>query len=142
MAAPTARSPLVEEGALAPVTKPGEWNSFRNEFPSISARNLALARWSSIGVPSPASTRAAASTVSASQGRPSSAASVASARMGVAATPPSPIRALRTWPSATSTANATATLLMSSNGRLAILWNAAVVAAGSGTTISVISSPA
>ena len=46
------------------------WNSFRNEFPSISARNLALARWSSIGVPSPASTCAAASTVSASQAVP------------------------------------------------------------------------
>ena len=54
------------------------------------------------------------------------------ARIGVAATPPSPMRALVTVPSATSSANATATLLMSSNGRLAILWNAVVVAAGRG----------
>ena len=66
---------------------------------------------------------------------------MASARIGVAATPPSPIRALRTSPSATSSAKATATLEMSSNGRLAILWNAVKPAAGSGTTTSVISSP-
>ena len=66
---------------------------------------------------------------------------MARARIGVAATPPSPIRARVTAPSAMSRAKATATLLMSSNGRLAILWNAVVVAAGSGTTTSVISSP-
>ena len=72
---------------------------------------------------------------------PSSACSVAMARIGVAATPPRPIRARVTAPSAMSRAKATATLLMSSNGRLAILWNAVVVAAGAGTTTSVISSP-
>ena len=78
--------------------------------------------------------------MSSSQDLPSSAASVASARIGVAATPPRPMRALRDRPSATSIAKATATLLMSSKGRLAILWNAIVVLAGRGTTTSVISS--
>ena len=107
----------------------------------MADRKRALARWSEIGVPSPARTRAAASTVSSFQGCPSSACSVAMARIGVAATPPRPMRARVTVPSAMSRANATATLLMSSNGRLAILWNAVVVAAGRGTTTSVISSP-
>ena len=116
--------------------------SFRSALPSMTDRNSALARWSEIGVPSPASTRAADSMVSSSQGLPSRACSVAVARIGVAATPPRPMRALVTAPSSMSSANATATLLMSSNGRLAILWNAVVVAAGRGTTTSVISSPA
>ena len=49
---------------------------------------------------------------------------MAVARSGVAATPPSPIAARATTPSATSSAKATATLEMSSNRRLAILWNA------------------
>ena len=65
---------------------------------------------------------------------------MASARIGVAATPPRPMRAWVTVPSAMSSAKATATLLMSSNGRLAILWNA-VRGAAEGTTTSVISSP-
>ena len=115
--------------------------SFRSELPSIAARNP---RW-------PAGRRSAClrRPGRARRPRPSrrpravprAPASVASARIGVAATPPSPMRALVTVPSAMSSANATATLLMSSNGRLAILWNAVVVAAGRGTTTSVISSP-
>ena len=104
-------------------------------------RNSALARWSEIGVPARPSTSAAASTVSWVHGRPSRAASASSARIGVAATPPSPIRAFATMPSRTSIANPTATDEMSSKARFAILWNAVSSAAGSGTTTSVISSP-
>ena len=113
---------------LVTASRPDSAHSLRSDCPSIAARNSALARWSLIGVPSPASTSAAASTVSAAQGRPSSAASVASARIGVAATPPSPIRAFgrrrrrrrarSRWPRDE----------MSSKGRLAILWNAVSVA--------------
>ena len=72
--------------------------------PSVAVRYAALARWSSIGVPSARITAAASRTTSALQARPSSAASVASARMGVAATPPRPMRALATTPSRRSSA--------------------------------------
>ena len=75
-----------------------------------------------MGVPSVAMHVGGHRTVSVVHGRPSSAASVARARTGVAATPPSPIRALTTTPSRTSRAMAAATLEMSSNRRLAILW--------------------
>ena len=78
--------------------------------------------------------------MSADQGRPSSAASVASARTGVAATPPSPMRAAFTLPSDSSMANPTATLEMSSKCRFAILWNAVIPAVGSGTRTARISS--
>ena len=47
-----------------------------------------------------------------------------------------------TTPSRTSSANATATLEMSSNRRLAILWNAVSGASGNGTRTALISSPA
>ena len=80
--------------------------------------------------------------MSASQGLPTSASSVAVARTGVAATPPRPMAASVTTPSRTSSANATATLEMSSNRRLAILWNAASGASGSGIRTDLISSAA
>jgi hypothetical protein len=51
------------------------------------------------------------------------------------------MRARRTIPSSTSSAKPTATLEMSSNRRLAILWNAAIGATGSGIRTARISSP-
>ena len=66
---------------------------------------------------------------------------MAVARSGVAATPPSPIAARATTPSRTSRAKATATLEMSSNRRLAILWKAASGATGSGIRTARMSSP-
>ena len=67
------------------------WN-LSSDCSSIAARKAALARWSSSGVPSRTQhgrpRRARSPRV---HGRPSSAASVAVARSGVAATPPSPI---------------------------------------------------
>ena len=102
----------------------------------------ALARWSSIGVPSSASTSAAARTVSSVQGWPTSAASVARARIGVAATPPSPIARPAHDAVGHVEREATATLEMSSKRRLAILWNAVSRASGRGRIrISLISSP-
>ena len=95
---------------------------------------------SSIGVPSRAITSAAAATVSPFHGRPSNAASVASARIGVAATPPRPILARRTVRSATSSANPTATPEMSSNRRFATLWKATSGLPGSGTRTARMSS--
>ncbi len=65
---------------------------------------------------------------------------MASARSGVAATPPRPIRARTTVPSTTSSAKPTATLEMSSKRRLATLWNAAMPASGSGIRTARISS--
>ena len=67
---------------------------------------------------------------------------MASARTGIAATPPSPMRALATTRSSTSRANPMATLEMSSKRRLAILWNAASRASGSGMRTALISSSA
>ena len=110
-------------------------------MPSIAERYAALARWSSSGVPSPRITTAASSTVCSVQGWPSSAASVANARIGVAATPPSPMRARVTTPSSMSSANPMATLEMSSARRLAILWNAVSPASGRGIRMALISSP-
>src|SRR5690349_16328126 len=60
--------------------------SLRSAVPRVAVRYAALARWSSIGVPSARITAAASRTTSALHARPSSAASVASARIGVAAT--------------------------------------------------------
>ncbi len=116
------------------------WNLSR-DCSSIAVRKAALARWSSIGVPSRPSTAAASRTVSAVHGRPSSACSVAVARSGVAATPPSPMATRSTTPPVTSRAKATATLEMSSNRRLAILWKATVGASGNGMRTALISSP-
>ena len=74
------------------------WN-LSSDCSSIAARKAALARWSSIGVPSRPSTAAASRTVSAVHGRPRSASSVAVARSGVAATPPRPMATRSTTPS-------------------------------------------
>ena len=68
-------------------------------------------------------------------------ASVADARSGVAATPPSPILMSDTVPPSSRRAKPTATLEMSSNRRFAILWNALIGATGSGIRITLISSP-
>jgi hypothetical protein len=85
---------------------------------------------------------AATRTVSRDQGRPSRAVSVSRARIGVAATPPRPMRALTTSPSTTSMAYPTATLEMSSKRRLAILWKALISASGNGMRTDLISSSA
>ena len=67
--------------------------------------------------------------------------SAASARMGVAATPPRPIKIDSTERAGLiRSAYATATPEMSSNRRLAILWNAVTGATGSGMRIVLISS--
>src|SRR4249919_2779912 len=106
----------------------------------MADRKGALDRMSSIGVPSAASTSAAASTAASFHGWPTRAASVANARSGVAATPPSPIRTCPTTPSSNRTAYPTATLEMSSKRRLAILWKAISGASGRGIRIALISS--
>ena len=62
------------------------------------------------------------------------------ARIGVAAAPPRPIRARRTVPSLTSSANPTATPEMSSNRRFATLWKATSGLPGSGTRTARMSS--
>ena len=138
----TAPGGRVASGVVGPVvTVMTPAHSFRSALPSIAERNAALARWSSIGVPSPDSTTAAASTVSSVHGRPVSTASVARARIGVAATPPRPIRTAPTTPFSTSRAKATATLEMSSYLRLAILWKATIAGCPPGTRTARISSP-
>ena len=76
---------------------------------------------SEIGANSAASTCAAASAVASSQGLPASAASVATARRGVAATPPQPMRASATVPSAIVSAKQANTAEMSWSKRLLIL---------------------
>ncbi len=65
---------------------------------------------------------------------------MASARIGVAATPPRPIRARVTTPSSTRSATPTATLLMSSKRRFAILWNPVIGLRGNGTRTARMSS--
>ena len=77
---------------------------------------------SSIGANSPASVRAASSAVASSHARPASAASVAVARRGVAATPPQPIRADAMRPSATTSATHANTAEMSWSYRLPTLY--------------------
>ena len=101
-------------------------------------------------MPARAISSAAAATTSRVHGRPASACSAASARSGVAATPPRPILIDSTVPppappavpvlSPSLSAYATATPEMSSNRRLAILWNAVTGATGSGMRIVLISS--
>ena len=77
---------------------------------------------SSIGVNSPSSVRAAASAVAAVQRDPTSVASVATARFGVAATPPQPIRADTTLSPSSTSANATNTAEMSWSRRFDSLY--------------------
>ncbi len=124
------RNPFVEQ---LPATK----------FPSISARNLALARWSSIGVPSPASTLRRRLDRSRRPRR------VLQRRLGGGAPGwawprPRRVRCAPCGPVPVGDVDGERPPPhdeMSSKGRLAILWNAVVAAAGRGTTISVMSSP-
>jgi hypothetical protein len=77
---------------------------------------------SEIGAKSWASAAEAASTTASLHGRPTSAASVSTARFGIAAMPPKAIRAAATRPSSTVMLKAPSSAEMSWSNRLETLW--------------------